>query len=92
MRVEQRSSSLLRLQLLMVTTFKTKIDNYDVELEVNIDDEPSTQCFVEHKRYSASLAVLREHGSLISSWGNVEHVVPANIIDVIEEWALARGY
>ena len=74
----------------MVTTFKTKIDNYDVELEVNIDDEPSTQCFVEHKRYSASLAALCSMSTLIN--GDSEHVVPANIIDVIEEWALARGY
>lgn len=74
----------------MATTFKTKIGAYDVELEVNIDDEPSTQCFVEHKRYSASLAALCTTGTLIN--GDSDHTVPASIIDVIEEWALARGY
>lgn len=76
----------------MSTIYKTKIGAYDVELEVGIDDDPSTQCFVEHKRFSASLAALCSMGTLINGDGVIVHTVQPSIIDVIEEWALARGY
>jgi len=74
-------------------TIKTKIENYEVELEIDIQDEPSTDCTVLHGNYSASLACLSQTGKLWShSNFDEEKEVSDLIIHRIEDWAESNGY
>ena len=70
---------------------KTTINGYEVELETEIDDDPSTQCFVEKGNYSASLSCLAHTGELMNS-SDQPKVVPNRTIEQIEKWADSKGY
>tara|TARA_R110000803_G_scaffold71631_1_gene134947 strand:- start:336 stop:566 length:231 start_codon:yes stop_codon:yes gene_type:complete len=74
-------------------TIKTKIENYEVELEIDLNEDPSTDCFVSRGNYSASLACLSQTGKLWSH-SNIdeEKEVLDRVIHKIEDWAEANGY
>jgi hypothetical protein len=74
-------------------TIKTKIENYEVELEIDMQDDLSTDCTVLHGNYSASLACLSQTGKLWShSNFDEEKEVSDLIIHQIEDWAESNGY
>jgi hypothetical protein len=74
-------------------TIKTKIENYEVELEIDIQDDPITDCIVSSGNYSASLACLSQTGKLWShSNFDEEKEVSDLIIHQIEDWAESNGY
>ena len=66
------------------------IKGYSIEIETNIDDDPSTQGWVEKGGYSASLAALEMHGGLTD--GDKEKSVSGSAIDAIVEFAESVGY
>ena len=72
-------------------TIHTIIKGYDVELEIDSTEDPSTQCWVEKENYTASLSALSHEGVLINS-SDYELKVPDSIIHRIEDWAYANGY
>jgi len=72
-------------------TIRTTIKGYSVELEIDLFEEPTTQCWVEKGYYSGSLARLAQTGTLENS-SDMELKVPVRIIDEIEDWADANGY
>ena len=69
----------------------TKINGYDVLLEIDPLDDPSAQCDVTNGDYSSSLACLSHEGNLMNSTDH-ELPVPDRIIHKIEDWAEANGY
>ena len=74
-------------------TIKTKIENYEVELEIDMQDDLSTDCIVSSGNYSASLACLSQTGKLWShSNFDEEKEVSDLIIHQIEDWAESNGY
>jgi hypothetical protein len=72
-------------------TIRTNIKGYSVELEIDLSEDPSTQCWVWKIGYSGSLARLTQTGTLENS-ADMELKVPVRIIDEIEDWADANGY
>ena len=72
-------------------TIRTTIKGYSVELEIDLFEDPSTQCWVWKGDYSGSLARLAQTGTLENS-SDMELKVPVRIIDEIEDWADANGY
>ena len=70
-------------------TIHTTIKGYDVELEIDLSEDPITQCWVEKGDYSGSLARLAQTGTLDNS-SEMELKVPDRIIDEIEDWADAN--
>jgi len=72
-------------------TIRTTIKGYEVELEIDLSEDPSTQCWVWKGYYSGSLARLAQTGTLENS-SDMELKVPVRIIDEIEDWADANGY
>lgn len=74
----------------MSDTKNITIQGYSVELTTNIDDDVTTQCFVEHNSYHASLALLEAEGVLCK--GDVLLSVPCDIIFMIQKWAASNGY
>lgn len=72
-------------------TIKTTIDGYRVELEIDPNSEPSTQCWVEKGRYTGSLCSLSNTGLLQNGIDN-EHAVSDRTIHKVEEWAERNGY
>ena len=75
----------------MSKEFKTRINGFEVELEVEIDSDPSTQCFVSKGRYSGSLSLLQGAGVLSAS-DDSELDVPESIVEKISAWAEKNGY
>ena len=77
------------------TIIKTVIDGYNVDLEIDEDEEPSTQCWVEDSngKYGASIACLTGEG-LLTQYGAPYGAkrVSNNTIDLIEAWADKNGY
>lgn len=72
-------------------TIHTTIEGYDVELEIDSTEDPSTDCWVEKENHTASLAALSNVGVLTNSIDH-ELKVPDSIIHRIEDWAYANGY
>jgi hypothetical protein len=66
----------------------TYIDGYKVELETEIDDDPSTQCDVEKGNKFGSLA----SGCLVDHNTGEEEYIPAETYEMIEVWAEENGY
>jgi len=72
-------------------TIRTNIKGYDIELEIDSTEDPSTECWVEKEGFTASLTALSHEGVLINS-SDSELKVPDSIIHQIEDWAYANGY
>ena len=72
-------------------TIRTNINGYDVELEIDSNEDPSTDCWVEKEGHTASLIALSHEGVLRNS-SDYELKVPDSIIHKIEDWAYANGY
>lgn len=70
---------------------KTKINGYDVQLEIDPLDDPSTQCDIIKGDYSSSLSCLSHEGYLTNS---TDHELPVSdrVIHKIEDWAEANGW
>jgi len=70
----------------------TIISGYLVELDTDGD---TTECFVDYNdkgtHYNASLAALRDTGTLETRAGRARPV-PQSTIDRIADWAETRGY
>ena len=71
-------------------TKKTKINGYEVTLEIDTNADPSTECWVEKGFHSGSLAMLELTGELLNS-SDMELTVPDSIIDKISKWAEANA-
>jgi hypothetical protein len=79
----------------MSNTIKTVIDGYNVDLEIDVDEEPSTQCHVEtsNGRYGASIECLIGEGLLTQYSAPYSNKRVSNTtIDKIEAWADKNGY
>jgi hypothetical protein len=76
-----------------MATAKTKIDGYSVEFQKYQEGEDMvTQCFINHKNYTASLECLDATGELEDySHGRVIQVLPQTI-NAIKVWAEEQGY
>jgi hypothetical protein len=74
-----------------MTQLHNTIKGYKVTLEIDPNNDPSTQCWVEKGFYSGSLAMLELTGELLNS-SDMELKVPDSIIDKIVEWADANDY
>ena len=61
------------------------------ELEIEIDDDPSTQCFLTFTSYSSSLCMASASGELENGNGDVYQVSPLTMAR-IEFWAERKGY
>jgi hypothetical protein len=72
-------------------TIRKIIKGYELELEIDLTLEPSTQCWVVKGDYSGSLSRLAQTGTIENS-SDVELKVPVAIIDEIEDWAEENGY
>lgn len=65
-----------------------RISGYLVEISIC---DGSTNCWIEKKKYGASLAALQDTGVLETTLGG-QHAVNPDIIDQITAWAEANGY
>ena len=74
----------------MSTTIKKRIYGYDVTLVTGIDDDPTTQCWVEKGKYTGSLSMLTMSGELDGP--TASRAVPDRVVGAIEEWALNNGW
>jgi hypothetical protein len=72
-------------------TIRTNIKGYAVELEIDSNEDPNAECWIEKGYYSGSLAMLGQTGYLLNSIDD-ELNVPDSIIHKIEDWAYANGY
>ena len=71
-------------------SFKTTIAGYTVELETEINSDPSTQCDISKGEFCASLACLLDTGVL--SDGDSVHSVRSSVVERISDWADENGY
>ena len=72
-------------------TYKKVIHGYTVDVETEIEDDPSTQGWVEKGSYSASLCLAGQSGELTDS-RDMTHHIPSHTLDAIEKWADSVGY
>ena len=73
-------------------TFKKTIKGYSVEVETEIDGDPSTECWVEKGSFSASFNSLGQTGVLTSNDGERELIISQDAFDAIEKWAESVGW
>ena len=75
----------------MSRRFIKQFGKINVELEIEMDEDPSTQCDLIHASYSASLCVASNSGELETGNGDT-YTIPAAILTRIELWAELTGY
>jgi len=76
-----------------MTEIKTKINGFDVEVQLSYDKLGIdwSDCYVTRGDYSGTLAFLEGCGFLIDS-NDKELEVPVNTIEAISKWAESKGY
>lgn len=72
---------------------RTYVVDLDTDMEGHGADHPDrvTGCWISYGRFSASLETLMASGHLYTAEGS-ERIVPANLINEIEAWAIENGY
>ena len=73
-------------------TYKNKIGKYMVEVETEIDSDPSRECWIECGSYSGSFEWVGQTGILTSNDGEKQMLVSQSDFDAIEKWAESVGY
>lgn len=74
-----------------VTTIKTKINGYIVELTIDESQDPPTHCRVSCGNLSASLNYLNQTGCLYD-YHMIDVPVRESTVEKILDWAEENGY
>jgi hypothetical protein len=78
-----------------MATFNEKFGKYSVTMETDMNEEPTTGCWISYRtrtrEYTASLECALATGELTANDGYV-HDMESAIIDDIEQWAIENGY
>tara|TARA_R110001632_G_scaffold170956_2_gene290146 strand:+ start:106 stop:336 length:231 start_codon:yes stop_codon:yes gene_type:complete len=76
-----------------MTNNHTKLINgYHCEVEIDTDNEPSTQGWISNGNATSSMQAAFDQGYIATASGAHQYEMPDRILHRIEDWAYSVGY